>query len=87
VKDVFSAWLDRFEPGRKDLILGRLAEMRGGKLNDSRFGNRMTGTGPLAEQLHQLLQVSIRRAGLDRERRKLSTAAFRRRTPGQLELF
>jgi len=87
VKDVFSAWLDRFEPGRKDLILGRLAEMRGGRLNDSRFGNRMTGTGPLAEQLQQLIRVSICRAGLDRERPKLSTAAFRRRMPGQMELF
>jgi hypothetical protein len=61
--------------------------MRGGKLNDSRFGNRMTGTGPLAEQLQQLIRVSICRAGLDRERPKLSTAAFRRRMPGQMELF
>jgi hypothetical protein len=61
--------------------------MRGGRLNDSSFGKRMTGTGPLAEQLQQLIRVSIRRAGLDRERPRLSTAAFRRRTPGQLELF
>ncbi len=87
VKDVFSAWLDRFEPGRKELILGRVAELRGGKLNDSAFGRRMTGAGPLAEQTGRLLEVARRRAGLDRPRPPLSTAAFRRRMPGQLELF
>lgn len=87
VKDLFAGWLDRFEPGRKALILGRVAELRGGRLNDSRFGSRMTGSGPLAEQIHRLFEVAKRRAGLDRPRTTLSTAAFRRVTPGQLELF
>lgn len=87
VKDVFAAWLERFEPGRKDLILARIREVRDGKLNDTDYGNRMTGTGPLAEQIAQLLRISKRRAGLDRPRVPLSTAAFRRRTPGQMELF
>ncbi|HRQ91007.1 MAG TPA: radical SAM protein, partial [Bacteroidia bacterium] len=87
VKDVFAAWLERFEPGRKELILARIREVRDGKLNDTDYGNRMTGTGPLAEQIAQLLRVSKRRAGLDRPRVPLSTAAFRRRTPGQMELF
>ena len=87
VKDVFSVWLDRFEPGQKALILGRVAELRGGKLNDANFGSRMTGTGPLAEQIGRLLEVAKRRAGLDRPREPLSTKAFRRRMPGQMELF
>jgi DNA repair photolyase len=87
VKDIFSAWLDRFEPGKKALILGRVAELRGGKLNDATFGSRMRGTGPLADQIARLLEVAKRRAGLDRPREVLSTRAFRRRLPGQLELF
>jgi len=87
VKDVFSAWLDRFEPGKKALILGRVAELRGGKLNDANFGSRMRGTGPLADQIARLLEVAKRRAGLDRPRDVLSTQAFRRRMPGQMELF
>lgn len=87
VKEVFSAWLDRFEPGRKELILGRVRELRGGKLNDARFGSRMSGSGPLAEQIARLLEVSKHRAGLDGPRQALSIAAFRRRIPGQLELF
>lgn len=87
VKDLFSAWLERFEPGRKELILGRVRELRGGELNDARFGARMSGAGPLAEQIRRLFEVSKRRAGLDRPSPPLSTAAFRRRSPGQLELF
>ena len=87
VKDIFSAWLDRFERGKKALILGRVAELRGGKLNDANFGSRMRGTGPLADQIARLLEVAKRRAGLDRPREVLSIRAFRRRLPGQLELF
>lgn len=87
VKDIFSSWLDRFEPGKKELILGRVTELRGGKLNDANFGSRMTGTGPMAEQIALLLEVAKRRAGLNRSRAKLSIAAFRRKMPGQMELF
>ena len=87
VKDIFSAWLDQFLPERKELILGRVRELRGGDLNDSDFGSRMRGSGPLADQIQQLLNVSKRRSGLDTIRKSLSTAAFRRRLPGQPELF
>ncbi|MEX2578227.1 MAG: PA0069 family radical SAM protein [Verrucomicrobiales bacterium] len=87
VKDVFAAWLETFMPEKRELILGRVRELRGGGLNDSRFGSRMTGEGQLAEQIQKLLAVSKRRSGLDASRERLSTAAFRRRTPGQPELF
>lgn len=92
VKDIFSAWLDRFAPGKKDLILNRIREVRGGALNDPAFGRRMSGTGPLAEQIAQLVAISKRRAGFsDREKNfshvRLSTKAFRRTLPGQRELF
>lgn len=87
VSDVFSGWLDEYFPDRKELILGRIRELRGGQLNDSRFGSRMTGTGPLAAQIQQLITISKRRYGLDSPRKSLHTDAFRRRTPGQLELF
>lgn len=87
VKDLFAGWLDRFEPGKKAMILGRVTELRGGKLNDSSFGTRFTGSGPMAEQIARLVEVSMRRAGLERSRVKLSTSAFRRKMPGQMELF
>ena len=49
VKDIFSAWLDQYFPDRKEKVLNRIREMRGGKLNDSTFGARMRGDGIFAK--------------------------------------
>lgn len=87
VSDIFSAWLEDYFPDRKDLILGRVRELRGGRLNDSHFNTRMTGSGPLAEQIRQFIQIAKRRAGLVSPRKSLNAAAFIRRSPGQMELF
>ena len=86
VKDIFSAWLDEHLPGSKEKILNRIREMRGGKLNDSNFGSRMRGEGPVAEEIHQLFKVSAHREGLDRKLEPLSVEHFRRPGGKQLEL-
>ncbi|MEQ1851508.1 MAG: PA0069 family radical SAM protein [Chthoniobacteraceae bacterium] len=72
VEPIFSAWLERHMPDAKEKILGRIRELRGGALYRGRFGERMEGTGPAAERLHQLFDVSARRAGLAPGRRDLS---------------
>jgi DNA repair photolyase len=88
VKALFADWLEAHFPDRKARVLGRLREMRGGDLNDARFGTRMRGTGVYADQIRQLFEASRRRAGLDGSGMALSTAAFRRpATGGQLGLF
>jgi DNA repair photolyase len=85
--DLFDAWLQRHYPARRDKVLGRLREMRGGELNDSRFGRRMTGQGPLAEQLRALFKLARRRAGMSEHFPGLSAAAFRRPGGTQRLLF
>ncbi|MBV8176654.1 MAG: PA0069 family radical SAM protein [Verrucomicrobia bacterium] len=85
VAPVFVAWLEDHFPDRKDKILGRIRSMRNGKLNTAEFGARMRGDGPFAEQIRQIFHVSCRRSGLSRPRSELSTAAFRRVLPNQLE--
>lgn len=85
---LFESWLETHFPDRKGKVLGRLREIRGGKLNDPRFGTRMRGEGEYAEQLRAVFRVVCRRLGLNRERLELSTAGFRRPDPGgQLGLF
>jgi DNA repair photolyase len=86
VAPVFVAWLEDHFPDRKDKILGRIRSMRNGKLNTAEFGARMRGDGPIAEQIRQMFHVSCRRSGLNSARSELSTAAFRRVLPNQLEL-
>ena len=47
----------------------------------------MRGEGIFAEQIHNLFQVSARRAGLDKPFPELSAAHFRRPGGTQLDLF
>ena len=87
VKDVFLHWLEIHEPGKKDRVLARLRDLRGGKLYDATFGARLRGEGIFAEQIKQLFTVAARRAGLNRVALNLSAAHFRRPGGVQLEML
>ena len=78
VKDLFKTWLATHFPDAKDKILHRIREMRGGKLNDARFGSRMRGEGKYAEQLAQLFAITKRKVGFTGKGQPLSSASFRR---------
>lgn len=86
VSPLFEEWLAREEPGKKEKVLNRIRALRGGKLNDSRFGSRMRGEGIFADQISQLFHAACRKAKLATEPPLLSTAAFRRPAGAQLEL-
>ena len=81
VKDVFASWLEQHFPDRKERVLNRIRETRGGKLNDPRFGYRMHGQGEYAKQVRALHTQAKRKAGLTRSAFKLSTEFFR--VPGR----
>lgn len=78
---LFEDWLERHYPQRKDKVLGRIRELRGGKLNDAQFNSRMRGHGPLADTIQDIFELGCKKAGITGRGRPLSTAAFRR--PGQ----
>jgi DNA repair photolyase len=75
---IFTTWLAEHYPDRQARILNRIRETRHGHITDSRFGRRMRGTGPYAEQIADLFAVAARKHGLDRPLPPLSAAAFRR---------
>jgi DNA repair photolyase len=77
IKDLFETWLEQHFPDRKEKVLNRIKSLRGGRLNDPRFGTRMRGEGVFAEQIESLFALACRKAGLQEERLKLSTASFR----------
>ena len=88
VKDLFSDWLARHFPDRRDRVLNKLKEAYGGKLYDGRYGVRGKGRGPYAEQIRALYRSAARKHGVDARPPSLSAAHFRRPAPkGQLELF
>jgi DNA repair photolyase len=87
VAPLFEKWLETHFPDRKEKILNRIKAMRDGKMNDPRWGTRMSGEGIFAEQIAQMFDVARRKAGIANAELELSTAAFRRAGGTQLPLF
>jgi DNA repair photolyase len=85
VAPLFEHWLDEHFPDRKEKVLGRIRDMRGNRLNNSKWHTRMTGEGIFAEQIASMFAVSCRRNRMC-ARPKLSCASFQRSTT-QLGLF
>ena len=81
---LFEDWLGRHYPDRKEKVLNQIRAVRGGALNDPRFGSRMRGTGIFAEHLAQLFQLTCRKLGLNRDRfgNGMSGEHFRRPLAG-----
>lgn len=89
VAPVFLEWLNREQPGRAEKVEARVRAMRGGKLNESSFGGRMTASGEMARQISALFKVVARKTGLDGDLPPYECGHFRRPLPtsGQLRLF
>jgi len=86
VAPIFEKWLEHNLPEKKNKILGRIRAIRGGRLNDPRFGSRMRGEGIFADQISRMFHVACRKAGLPEDGPDLSTAAFRTPGPAQMPL-
>jgi DNA repair photolyase len=89
VEAVFLEWLAREQPARRERIEAHVRATRGGKLNDPRFGKRMSGEGPLAAQIRQMFKLFVRRHGLDGGLPEYDVSQFRppRGRSGQGWLF
>lgn len=86
VAPLFEAWLDEHFPERKQKILSRVRDLRGGKLYDARWGVRGRGEGAFAEQIEAMFDVTCRKLGLNEKDYHLETGLFRR-APAQGSLF
>jgi DNA repair photolyase len=89
IKDLFREWLEAHVPAKAEHVLALVRETRGGKLNQSGFGQRMRGQGPYADLLRQRFRLACRKLGLNRRFASLRTDLFRipASERAQLELF
>lgn len=86
VTPLFSEWLEVHRPEKKEKVLGLIRDLRGGKLNDSEFGSRMRGEGPVAQNLAQMFRIYTQKFGLNQNETRLSVEHFCR--PGdQMSFF
>ena len=95
IAGLFEAWLTEHYPERAARVLSLIRQCRDGRLNDPRFGSRMSGSGPIAGLLAQRFRLAARRLGLEPGVEgegvgwDLDVTRFRRPTPAgtQLDLF
>src|SRR6516225_1259295 len=89
VRDLFREWLIENYPDRYRHVFKLIRDTRGGKDYDSTFGQRQTGTGPIAWMIGRRFEVACEKLGFNKERRKITIEHFRPPRPGakQLDLF
>lgn len=87
VKDLFMDWLEQHFPDRKEKIKNRLYDMRGGKLYNSEWGNRMKGDGNFSKQIKDIFLIQTKKLGLNEARNSLTTSHFIKSSGEQLNLF
>lgn len=84
LRELFTEWLGTHFAQRRERVLNRLRDLRGGDLYRGGFGSRMTGEGIHAELIAQRFAIARRRYGLDAsDGGPLRTDLFR--VPGRAE--
>ncbi|MBT4770206.1 MAG: PA0069 family radical SAM protein [Rhodospirillaceae bacterium] len=65
VEPLFTQWLETNYPDRAGRVLNLIRQCREGELNDSTFGQRMKGSGPIADLLSKRFSAACRRFSLE----------------------
>jgi len=78
LKELFKEWLETHFPNKAAHVLSLVAQTHGGRLYDSAWFTRKTGTGPYADVLRLRFERACRRLGFnERTTLKLDTSLFR----------
>jgi DNA repair photolyase len=76
LRDLFGEWLVEHYPERARHVLALVRSVRGGKIYDSTFGKRMTGSGPYAWMIGRRFEAAMTKLGFSRNRTRLRTDLF-----------
>ncbi len=89
IKDLFREWLAEARPDRAKRVMSLIRQTRGGRDYDPDWGQRMKGTGPVAELIATRFRAAVKRYHLDGPRRMLDVSQFRvpPEARSQLDLF
>jgi len=85
--EIFSDWLDKSYPDRAKKVLNKIAQMHKGKMGSSVYGQRMKGTGIIAEMIDQQFKMAKRLYLLDNPPFAYNLGAFEKEKSNQLKLF
>jgi DNA repair photolyase len=74
--DLFREWLLAHYPAKLRHVLALVRATRDGKIYDSTWGKRMTGSGPYAWMIGRRFEAASEKLGLARNKKKLRTDLF-----------
>jgi DNA repair photolyase len=87
IAEIFTDWIHKAFPDRAEKVLHMIADCHQGKLNDSRWGARMTGDGHIAESINQLFKISAKRCFSKSTLRPFNLHLVNPQNSKQLNLF
>ena len=67
IRDLFVEWLDEHYPLKREHVMARVRDSRGGRDYDAAFGRRMTGTGVFADLIAKRFGLAAKRLGFGDE--------------------
>ncbi|MBT0810221.1 PA0069 family radical SAM protein [Litoribacter ruber] len=85
LEEVFTEWLEREFPDRKEKVLHQIQSLHGGSVRDNDWGRRIKGEGPIAEVIRGIFQQGVKKYLDGRSMPEYDLSLF---NPGnQLRLF
>ncbi|MCD0490264.1 PA0069 family radical SAM protein [Pedobacter sp. MC2016-14] len=76
IAGIFEDWLRKNFPDRFDKVWHMIQSCHGGKVNDSRFGDRMRGEGNIAQMIRDTFKLHCRLNKLNEQRIILNSGLF-----------
>ncbi len=86
VAEIFGDWVHKAYPDRATKVLHKIESMHYGKLNNSQFGDRMKGSGRIAEMIHQQMDLAKRLYLPKKKKVKLNTELYYKTRDPQISL-
>ena len=84
---LFEDWIRKTLPLKATRVLNLIAEAQGGKLGNGVFGNRMSGTGILAESINLQVRLAKKKYNLNYKPKPLKQDITSTKPSSQLALF
>ena len=87
IGSIFKNWIHKAFPDGAEKVLNQIAQCHGGQLNDSRFGIRTRGEGPIALQIKHLFNIAKQKYLKDKKMHALNLQAFKRKGGTQMSFW
>src|SRR5699024_6489607 len=87
ISEIFKDWLQKTYPDKTSKVLNQIKACHNGKLNDSRFGDRVHGTGVISKLIRDTFRLHCKIQGLNKEKFIFNCQDLKRRDISQLSLF